>query len=81
MSIPLHNAIKYHSKYLLKQINDYRYKMTHKRLYSTPTLKCIVIDTQGVVLTGSEIKASESIERGKLVDFDFDDPLSTNKNE
>lgn len=55
--------------------------MTHKRLYSTPTLKCIVIDTQGGMLSGSEIKASESIERGKLVDFDFDDPLSTNKYE
>ncbi len=78
MSIPLHNTIKYHSKYLLKQINDYRYKMTRKQLYTTPTVKLIEVDTQEL-LTGSETKNGESIERGKLVDFDFDDPLATDK--
>ncbi len=54
--------------------------MTRKQLYTTPTVKLIEVDTQEL-LTGSETKNGESIERGKLVDFDFNDPLATDKDE
>ncbi len=53
--------------------------MTRKRLYETPSTQDISLDAQGI-LAQSERNA-QSIERGKLVDFDFDDPTANDNAE
>ena len=50
--------------------------MKRKRLYEKPTLHSVALEAQGL-LAQSETRNAQSIERAKLVDFEFDDPRST----
>ena len=50
--------------------------MKRKRLYEKPALHSVALEAPGL-LVQSESRNAQSIERAKLVDFDFDDPFAT----